>query len=94
MNVTPSSQSTGPARRAAQAGCITFDEASAVFLDPLSSTIPDPDHSLDENRFVTIGLDAIGRLLVVVHTEREDTFRIISAREATPRERRTYESGE
>jgi hypothetical protein len=73
---------------------ITFEEASAVFLDPLSSTIPDPDHSFDEDRFVTIGLDGIGRLLVVVHTEREDTLRIISAREATPRERRTYESGE
>lgn len=73
---------------------ITFEDASAVFLDPLSSTIPDPDHSLDENRFVTTGLDALGRLLVVVHTEREDTLRIISARGATLQERRTYESGE
>ena len=71
---------------------ITFEEAAAVFLDPLSSTIPDPDHSFDENRFVTMGLDTLGRPLVVVHAEHEDTLRIISAREGTPRERRTYES--
>ena len=73
---------------------ITFEETAAVFLDPLSSTIPDPAHSFDENRFVTMGLDTVGRLLVVVHTEQEDTLRIISAREATPQERRAYESEE
>jgi uncharacterized DUF497 family protein len=73
---------------------VTFDEAAAVFLDPLSLTIPDPDHSFEEDRFVTLGSSKAGRLLTVVHTERGDAIRVISAREATPRERRTYESGE
>ena len=73
---------------------VTFEDAVAVFIDPLSLTIPDPDHSFEEERFITMGLSATDRLLVVVHTERGEAIRLISAREATPRERRTYESGE
>ncbi len=70
---------------------VTFEEAITVFADPLSLTIPDPLHSWDEERFVTMGLSAKRRLLVVVHTDRGDTIRIISARRATPRERSEYE---
>ncbi len=72
---------------------VSFEEAATVFGDPLSLTIDDPLHSTDEERFVIIGA-ATGlrrRVLVVVHTARGDRIRIISAREATPRERRSYE---
>ena len=68
-----------------------FDEASAAFGDPLSVTIPDPDHSSDEDRFILIGSTHRDRLVVVVHTERGDHIRIISARSATRAERRAYE---
>ena len=72
---------------------VSFQEAPTVFRDPLSQTCGDPDHSVAENRFVTFGLSARGRLLVVAHTEQGDTIRIISAREATARERAIYEEG-
>ena len=62
-----------------------------MFGDPLSVTFPDPDHSIDEDRYITIGTSDRGRVLVVSHTDREDRNRIISARKATPRERKTYE---
>ncbi len=68
-----------------------FREASTVFGDPFATTFPDAEHSADEQRFLTIGLSAMGRLLVVAHTERKETVRIISARPATPRERKFYE---
>jgi uncharacterized DUF497 family protein len=71
---------------------VSFQEATTVFGDPLAATIPDPDHSRGEPRFVTIGYSASNRLLVVTHTEEGDNFRIISAREANPHERKTYES--
>jgi uncharacterized DUF497 family protein len=72
---------------------VSFDEASTVFGDPLAATIPDPDHSQAEMRFVTMGLSPAGRLVVVSHTEEEDDFfRIIGAREATSHERKAYES--
>ncbi len=71
---------------------VSFDEASTVFGDPLAATILDPQHSAGEPRFVTIGLSTSRRLIVVAHAEREDRIRIISARRATRRERRTYES--
>ncbi len=71
---------------------ITFDEASTVFKDNLSLTIDDPLHSYDEERLVLIGMSYKNRLLVVVHTEREDSIRIISARKAVKRERRYYEN--
>jgi uncharacterized protein len=62
---------------------IFFDEASTAFRDPLSNTIEDPLHSEGEERFVLIGKSIRGRLLVVVHTERGNRIRIISARLAT-----------
>jgi uncharacterized DUF497 family protein len=73
---------------------ISFDEASTAFRDPLSRTIDDPLHSDDEERFVLIGQSIRGRLLVVVHTERGDRIRIISARLATNKERFRYEENE
>jgi len=72
---------------------VSFEEAATVFGDPLSLTIDDPVHSTEEDRFVTLGRSVDGRLLVVVHTERGDTVRIISARRATRRERTAYEEG-
>ena len=72
---------------------VSFREATTVFSDFLSLTIPDPLHSQSEERLVTIGYSEKQRLLVVVHTERGDAIRIISARNATSYERKTYESG-
>lgn len=70
---------------------ISFDEACTVFGDALSITIDDPLHSENEERYVIIGLSQMKRLLVVVHTERGDRIRIISARLATNKERLQYE---
>jgi uncharacterized DUF497 family protein len=70
---------------------IGFREAATVFGDPLATTFPDVDHSISEDRFLTIGASAPGRLLVVAHTESETTIRIISARPVTRSERRFYE---
>lgn len=70
---------------------VTFEEASTLFADPLAITATDPDHSDDEERFVDIGLSDHGRIIVVSYTERGDTIRLITARPATRRERRTYE---
>ena len=71
---------------------VLFEEALTVFGDPLASTIADPDHSEDEARFVTLGQSRNERLIVVCHTDRAGRVRLISAREATRRERRQYES--
>ena len=73
---------------------VSFNEAITTFRDPLSTTIPDPSHSADEQRFVLLGMSEGQRLLVVVHTERGDKIRIISARQATRTERKLYEEGE
>jgi len=70
---------------------VSFKEAATAFGDPLSLTIPDPDHSIGEDRFVLIGESQKERLLVVAHTERSDTIRIISARLATRGERKSHE---
>lgn len=72
---------------------ISFVEAASVFFDPLSITLPDPLHSDDENRFVITGLSYQQRHLVVVHSDRGDRIRLISARLATPSEKKNYESG-
>jgi len=72
---------------------VSFGEAATVFSDPLSTTVPDPDHSLHEDRSITVGLSHRGRLLMVAHTERGDRIRIISARELTRTERAQYEEG-
>jgi uncharacterized DUF497 family protein len=73
---------------------VSFAEAATVFFDPLSRTIPDPLHSQEENRFVITGSSYQLRHLVVVHADRGDRIRIISARLATPSERKKYESAE
>lgn len=72
---------------------VTFEEATSVFFDPLAVSGSDPDHSLDEFRYVTFGYSSNGRLLVVVHTVRSNAIRIISARGATRAERKIYEEG-
>jgi len=80
------------AKRNERKHAVSFDEATTVFLDPLSATIPDPLHSgPGEERFVTMGLSARGNLLVVVHLDSDETIRIISARRATRTEHRNYE---
>ena len=70
---------------------VSFEEASTALLDPLSQTALDCDHSVDENRFITFGISARHRLLVVSYTERYGVFRLISARLATRNEREIYE---
>ena len=70
---------------------ISFEEAITVFGDPLSNTFPDPDHSLNEHRFIIIGASESGKILVVAHTDDEQIVRIISAREVTYGERKSYE---
>ena len=69
----------------------TFEEGSTVFADPLAITFDDPDHSTGEHRFLTFGLSASGKPIVVSHTDRGDTLRIISAREMTRQEVKSYE---
>ncbi len=70
---------------------VSFAEASTVFGDPLSLTIPDPAHSQVEDRFIVLGRSHQRKLLVVAHTERGENIRIISARRASRRERNNYE---
>ena len=70
---------------------VGFEEAATVFGDVLSLTISDPDHSEGEDRFISLGMSHRGRLLVVIHTERGDRIRIISARLAAANERKQYE---
>ena len=72
---------------------VTFEEAASVFGDPLAVTFYDPKHSDDEDRYLTIGLSAAGRIILLSHTDRGDAVRIISAREATSAERKGYEDG-
>lgn len=71
---------------------VSFPEAMTAFGDPLEVTILDPMHSQGESRFISVARSEAGRVLVIVYTERDQRTRIISAREATPRERRQYES--
>lgn len=70
---------------------VFFSEASTVFGDAFSVTIPDQDHSIGEARFLTIGMSHRQRLLVVAHTDRDDVIRLIHARAATRSERKVYE---
>lgn len=71
---------------------VSFDEARTAFGDPFSLTIPDPEHSEGEYRYLLLGTSVSGRLLVVSHTYREQRIRIINARIASGRERKDYES--
>jgi uncharacterized DUF497 family protein len=72
---------------------VSFEEASTIFGDTLSITIPDEGHSSEEERWVTIGRSNRSNLLVVVHTESKTAIRIISARRPTRSERNQYEEG-
>ena len=72
---------------------VTFDEASTVFGDPLNLLMSDPDHSLDEERYLLLGMSNRRRLLIVAFSERPPRTRLISARRATREERRQYEEG-
>ena len=72
---------------------VTFEEATSALRDVFSATAHDPDHSDDEERFVTFGVSSQGRLLTVSHTDRGNAIRIISARLATNIERQIYEEG-
>jgi len=70
---------------------VGFPEATTVFDDPLSVTIADPDHSLEEQRFLLLGQSNRRRVLVVAHSERGESIRIISVRRVNRRERQIYE---
>jgi len=70
---------------------VSFQEAATVFGDPLTVTYPDPDHSVSEQRFITVGMSGAGRVLMVAHLDRNENIRIISARKTTRRERKHYE---
>jgi uncharacterized DUF497 family protein len=72
---------------------VSFQEAATVFGDPLAMTYFDPDHSDEEDRYLTFGMSSSARLLIVSHTDRGDSIRIISARAASAKERKGYESG-
>lgn len=71
---------------------VSFDEAATIFNDPRLATISDPDHSDDEERYVSVGASVILRLLSVIHTFRKEKNRLISARKATKAEKETYEN--
>lgn len=73
---------------------VSFQEAASVLGDSLSISYPDPDHSVREHRFITMGMSQIGRVLIVAHTDRGEYVRIISARKTTRKERKFYEEGE
>ena len=70
---------------------VSFEEVATALDAEFAATLPDPDHSSDEDRFVTFGISSRGRLLVVALTIRGTNVRLISARKATARERRIYE---
>ena len=72
---------------------VSFDEGATVFLDRLALSGPDPDHSQDEDRYITFGVSSLGRLLAVAHTHRPGGIRLISARRVTRTERKLYEEG-
>ncbi|MDQ1593341.1 MAG: uncharacterized protein QOG71_3968 [Pyrinomonadaceae bacterium] len=72
---------------------ISFDEAQTVFHDPLYVDFYDPDHSVEEHRYIIVGESRQGRLLLVSYVERDEIVRLISAREVTRAEREVYEEG-
>lgn len=72
---------------------VSFEEAATVFSDPLYIDFYDPDHSVNEHRYLIMGQTTAGRLLIVSYTERDAIVRLISAREVTSSERRAYEEG-
>ena len=70
---------------------VSFGEAVTIFNDELSITVYDPDHSREEDRYISIGWSNRGRLIMVSHTDRNNRIRIISARELTQGEQKAYE---
>lgn len=82
---------SGKARTNENKHSVSFYEASEVFSDVHSSMVPDPDHSIDEERYLIFGKSHRDRYLLVAYTERENKVRIISARLMTPKERKAYE---
>ncbi|MEK6764387.1 MAG: BrnT family toxin [Nitrospirota bacterium] len=72
---------------------VSFEEAASVFQDARAFTFDDPDHSEDERREITIGVSTRGRVLFLSHCDRDGRIRIISARRATPNERKQYAKG-
>ena len=72
---------------------VAFEEASTAFADPLAAIFADPDHSDEEFREILVGYSEKNRLLIISFAEREDRIRVISARIATPTERRNHEEG-
>lgn len=70
---------------------VSLHEAATVFGDPLAITYPDPDHSAEEDRFITVGMSHASRVLIVAHADRDENIRVITARRATRRERKHYE---
>ena len=70
---------------------VTFEEAATAFADPLAALFPDDDHSEEEDREILVGYSERGRLVIVSFTERPPNLRIISARVASPTERRNHE---
>lgn len=72
---------------------VSFEEAASVFFDQRALTFGDPDHSNAESREITIGISSRGRVLFLSHCERGDGIRIVSARKATPKERKQYAEG-
>ena len=71
---------------------VSFGEAATVLNDRMSITFRDPDHSIEEERYISVGASVIGRLLIVAHTDRGNKTRIISARQLTRKERQAYEN--
>jgi len=72
---------------------VSFEEGKTIFNDPFLFTFPDNEHSINEERYINIGISAKGRVLVLIHTERKGKIRIISCRKTTASERRFYEEG-
>ena len=70
---------------------VSFEEAGTVFDDPLYIDFYDPAHSIEEHRYIIMGMSSAGRLLLVSYTERDNAIRLISARELTAAERKAYE---
>ena len=70
---------------------VSFQEAVTVFGDPLAITYQDPDHSISEQRFITVGMSRSEQVLIIAHLDRDENIRIISARKTTPGERKHYE---
>ncbi len=72
---------------------VSFEEGKTIFNDSSLLTFPDIEHSVNEERYINIGISAAGRILIVIHMERQEKIRIVSCRKATARERRFYEEG-